>query len=92
MVPVCSQRFSVLPHLRRPHAEGIDDETPNSMWASTFPDVDLEAAFVVFIFEAGVVLATAVLLEQVADSVRFSLSVPPFTLLVSRVVHGGHSS
>ncbi len=62
------------------------------MGASAFPDVDLEAALVVLIFDAGIVLAAAVLLKQTADSVRFSLGGPPFTLLISRVVHGRHSS
>ncbi|TDC84284.1 hypothetical protein E1193_05975 [Micromonospora sp. KC606] len=52
-----------------------------------FPDCDLEAAFVVFLFAAGVVLVAAVLSEQAADSFRLSFGVP-LPLLVSRVAHG----
>jgi hypothetical protein len=89
---VCSQRFSVLTHLLRPHTERVNVETANGMGASTSPDFDLEAAFVVFLFAAGVVLAAAVQPEQAADSFRLSFGVPLPLLLVSRVIHGGHSS
>jgi hypothetical protein len=81
----------MLTHLRRPNAERVNVETANVMGASTFPDFDLEAAFVVFLFTAGVVLAAAVLSEQAADSFRLSFGVP-LLLPVSRVAHGGHSS
>jgi hypothetical protein len=85
---MCSQRFSVLTHLLRPHAERVNVETAHVMGAATFPGFDLEAAFVVFLFAAGVVFVAAVLAEQTADSFRLSFGVP-LPLLVSRVAHGG---
>jgi hypothetical protein len=53
LVPMRSQRFSVLTHLRRPHAERVNVETANVMGASPLPDLDQKAAFVVFLFAAG---------------------------------------
>lgn len=90
-VPVRSQRFSVLTHLRRPHAERVDVETANVVRASISSGLDLEAAFVVFVLAAGVIVAAAVLSEQAADSFRLSFGVA-LPLLVSPVTHGGHSS
>ncbi|MFC0030186.1 hypothetical protein ACFFMM_11715 [Micromonospora chaiyaphumensis] len=78
-------------HLLRLYAERVNVETAHVMGAATFPDFDLEAAFVVFLFAAGVVLSAAVLSEQTADSFRLSFGVP-LPVLVSRVAHGGHSS
>ena len=66
-------------------------ETANGMGASASPDLDHEAAFVVFVFAAGVVLAAAVLSEQAANAFRLSFGVP-LPLVVSRVAHDGHSS
>jgi hypothetical protein len=89
LIPVCSQGFSVLTHLLRPHAERVNVETANVMGASIFPDFDLKAAPVMFLFAVGVVVAAAVLSEQAADSLRLSFGVP---LPASRVAHGGHIS
>ncbi|TDC81139.1 hypothetical protein E1193_15645 [Micromonospora sp. KC606] len=81
----------MLTHLLRPHAERVNVETSHVMRAATFPDFNLEPAFVVFLFTAGVGLTAAVLAEQTADSFRLSSGVP-LPPLASRVAHGGHSS
>ena len=52
---------------------------------------DHEAAFVVFLFAAGYVVASAVLAEQPTDLFRLSGGVP-LLLLAGLVAHGGHSS
>jgi hypothetical protein len=79
----------MLTHLLRPHAQRVNVETANMMRASTFPDLDRKAAFVVLLFAAGVVLVATVLSEQAANSLRLPFGVP---LLASHVAHGGHSS
>lgn len=88
-VPVGSQRFSVLTHLGRPHAERVNVEAANEMGPSVSSDFDLEAAFVMLLFTAGVELAAAALSQQTADTLHLSFGAP-LPPLVNRVAHGGH--